>query len=114
MASTDFAPRLLYYGLINVTPDIPSYGDHLRQRNVIVAPEGRSMAQLINFDWVRKEDKDKHLLSVSSSVDWPEGVQGLAYTQKEHDLAMLDSGPGVSPASLQITHVGFLKLTLLP
>ncbi|KAF8555881.1 hypothetical protein OG21DRAFT_1496013 [Imleria badia] len=27
MASTGFAPQLLYYGPINVTPDMPSYGD---------------------------------------------------------------------------------------
>ena len=66
------------------------FGD-LRQPNVIVIPEGTtSTAQLIDFDWAGKAGEVKYPVFISSSIDWPAGVQGLAPIQKEHDLAMLD------------------------
>lgn len=139
MASTGFAPQLLYYGRIDMTPDTPSYGDlrmvvmeyvygltledalkqrkipprfkddlreafeqlhsagyvfgDLRQPNVIVTPEekGKSTAQLVDFDWAGKEGEVKYPVSISGSIKWPEGVQGLDYIKKEHDLLMLKS-----------------------
>ena len=65
------------------------FGD-LRRPNVIVTPHGRrSTAQLIDFDWAGKEGEVKYPVSISSSIDWPAGVQGLAPILKEHDHVML-------------------------
>lgn len=44
--------------------------------------------KLIDFDWAGKV---KYLLAISSSINWPSGVQGLGFIRKEHDLAMLHS-----------------------
>lgn len=54
-------------------------------------PEGTFTAQLINFDWAGKEGEVKYPVSISSSIDWPAGVKGLAHIRKEHDLVMLDT-----------------------
>lgn len=137
MASTGFAPKLLYCGPINVTSEMPPYGDlhmvvmeyvngltfeeamnrgkvpqkfkddllraikclhdsgfvfgDLRAPNVMVMPEGTSTVQLINFDWAGKEGEVRYPDSISSSIDWPEGVQGLELIRREHDLAMSQS-----------------------
>ena len=140
MASKGFAPRLLYYGRINVMPEMPSYGDlcmvvmehvkgstlhevldhktpipsgfksdlerafkhlhgagyvfgDLRKPNIMVLPEGTpgSTAQLIDFDWSGIEGKVKYPVSISITIPWANGVEGLAYIEKEHDEAMLKS-----------------------
>ncbi|KAI9574357.1 hypothetical protein HD554DRAFT_2011554 [Boletus coccyginus] len=66
---------------------------NLWQPNVIITPEekGKSTVQLVDFDWARKEGKVKYPVSISGSIKWLEGVQGLDYIRKEHELLMLKS-----------------------
>ncbi|KAF8547952.1 hypothetical protein OG21DRAFT_1567390 [Imleria badia] len=64
------------------------FGD-LRPPNVIVTPEGTSTVRLIDFEWAGQYDEVKDPVSISRSIKWPEGVQGLKPIRKEHDLVML-------------------------
>ncbi|KAF9231648.1 hypothetical protein BU15DRAFT_55889 [Melanogaster broomeanus] len=133
MAAARFAPKLLYYGPINVNGGLPSYGSlrmvvmeyvegqtfesaaqkgnvsdriyadlarmiaqlhaagfvfgDLRAPNIIITQQGQ--VQLIDFDWAGKEGAVTYPVSVSNSLQWPEGVRGLEPIQKQHDLDML-------------------------
>lgn len=135
MALAGLAPKLLYYGRIDVERGVLSYGDlrmvvmehvdgltlnkalelgkvpqnfqsdlrkvfqhlhdagyvygDLRQPNVMITREGK--VQLIDFDWAGRDGKVKYPIAISTSIDWPAGVQGLTFIHKEHDNAMLDA-----------------------
>lgn len=133
MSDAGFAPKILYYGRINIDPCMPSYGrlrmvvmeyvqgmtaysalqqdslprnfhrdlenaikyyhglgfvfGDLRESNVMVTKDDK--VQLIDFNWAGREGEVTYPVSISHSIDWPEGVRGLEAICKQHDLVML-------------------------
>ncbi|KAG1785277.1 uncharacterized protein HD556DRAFT_144135 [Suillus plorans] len=130
MAEAGFAPKLLYYGKIDVVEGVPSYGGlrmvvmeyvdgktaygslklppnfrqelteaieychkkgfvfcDLRKPNIMITKDHK--VQLIDFDWAGRQGKVTYPVSISPTIHWPEGAQGLGPILKQHDLDML-------------------------
>ncbi|KAG0707668.1 hypothetical protein DFH29DRAFT_994698 [Suillus ampliporus] len=123
MAEAGFAPKILYYGPINIALHMPSYGrvrmvvmeyvdgktafsasnlpfnfhqefieychgqgfvfGDLRMPNVMVTKNGKM--QLIDFDCAGREGEVTYPISISSDIDWPEGVRALKPILKRHN-----------------------------
>ncbi|KAG2337820.1 hypothetical protein BDR05DRAFT_1045202, partial [Suillus weaverae] len=130
MAEAGLAPKLLYYGKIDVVEGMPSYGGlwmvvmeymdrmmahsalqlppsfhqelmkaieychrkgfvfgDLQKPNDMIMKDGK--VQLIDFDWAGCKGKVTYPVSISSAIEWLEGVQGLGPILKQHDHDML-------------------------
>ncbi|KAH7886464.1 hypothetical protein F5I97DRAFT_1928318 [Phlebopus sp. FC_14] len=135
MGEAGYAPKLLFYGPINVDADMPSYGNlrmvvmdyvdglmlcdakekrkvppdfhsdlaeaiqklhdegfvfgDLREPNIMITNDDKPKVQLIDFNWAGKKGEARYPVSISRSIQWPEGVQGLELIDEAHDKAML-------------------------
>ncbi|KAJ7501661.1 hypothetical protein B0H11DRAFT_1713512, partial [Mycena galericulata] len=63
------------------------YGD-LREPNIMVTDEVKKV-QLVDFDWAGRAGEACYPISLSTSVEWPPGAEGLGLIDPSHDTHML-------------------------
>jgi hypothetical protein len=46
--------------------------------------------KFVDFDWAGKEGVSRYPLLLSSQIQWPKGVEGLAMMERWHDFDILN------------------------
>ena len=63
------------------------FGD-LRPPNIIITDNGD--VKLVDFDWAGVHGESQYPFLLSSVLQWPDGVEGLAIMETRHDIDMLE------------------------